>query len=76
MFVLLDEPFSNLSPLMITEMCGLIKEVSHFKGILLSDHYYKNVLDISDLIFVLQEGRLKRVQSSTDLYTTGYICQN
>ncbi|WP_316741033.1 hypothetical protein [Pedobacter antarcticus] len=39
--VLLDEPFSHLSPIRVQEMNILIREASKQKGILISDHYYE-----------------------------------
>ena len=55
-FVLLDEPFSNVMPLHVETLKVLISIVKHQKGILLTDHYYRDVLDISDTVYLLTSG--------------------
>lgn len=61
-FILLDEPFNGLSPKMTTEIQKLIKEQSKDKGILISDHRYQEVLDISDEIYLLSDTYLKPIK--------------
>ena len=46
-FLLLDEPFNGASPLMIDTIKELIAEKAKTKGIILTDHDYRNVLDIT-----------------------------
>lgn len=46
--VLLDEPFHSLSPKIVSIVKDLIKEQSQFKGFIISDHLYQDVLDVSD----------------------------
>ncbi|MFD1142510.1 ATP-binding cassette domain-containing protein [Larkinella insperata] len=55
-FVLLDEPFSHLMPLQIEQVLQTIRQESAQKGILLSDHLYRQVLDLSDAVFYLNAG--------------------
>jgi ABC-type lipopolysaccharide export system ATPase subunit len=50
-FVLLDEPFSQISPLQIEYISKVILEEKKHKGILISDHRYKDVLQILDEIY-------------------------
>ncbi|KEQ31401.1 hypothetical protein N180_07910 [Pedobacter antarcticus 4BY] len=72
-FALLDEPFSHLSPVIIQEMSLLIREASKQKGILITDHYYEETLRISDQLYILQNGKIKPVQSSEELDASGYL---
>jgi lipopolysaccharide export system ATP-binding protein len=55
-FVLLDEPFSHLMPVQIEQLQTTIRQESRRKGILLSDHLYRSVLDLSDFIYYLNAG--------------------
>lgn len=57
-FVLLDEPFKFLSPLMITKMEELILSESGKRGIILADHRYKNVLKIANRILLVKDEAL------------------
>ena len=74
-FVLLDEPFSGLAPLHIEHMKELIVEESARKGILISDHTYQYVLEISDYGYLLRsDGVLLPVTDIPgDLRKWGYL---
>ena len=41
--------------------------------ILVTDHQYKNVMEISDHLFLLNNGILKKVEDKEDLAFNGYI---
>jgi ABC-type multidrug transport system ATPase subunit len=60
-FLLLDEPFSGLAPLQIQRVQELIKEKGSHKGILISDHYFDNVLQMSDHNWMLRHGKLESI---------------
>ena len=72
-FVLLDEPFSHLSPLQIEKVKALLTEEKQNKGILITDHLYQDILDISDRLYVLLDGRTRPAKGTEDLETFGYI---
>lgn len=72
-FILLDEPFSGLAPLMIEEIAKDIKAASENKGIILTDHSYKNILDISNRLYLLKETFLKPIENKEQLITEGYL---
>jgi ABC-type multidrug transport system ATPase subunit len=55
-FVLLDEPFSHVAPLQIERLQELIRDESARKGILLSDHLYRHLLDGCDRLYFLSQG--------------------
>ena len=48
-------------------------QVSPKKGILLTDHYYSDVLDISDCHLVMVDGGCKTAESVEDLKRLGYL---
>src|SRR5690606_29515205 len=49
-FILLDEPFNGISPLVRDYIVDCIKEMKSSKGIIITDHDYERVLNISDSI--------------------------
>ncbi len=72
-FLLLDEPFSMIEPLykeVIKELLILLKAK---KGILITDHYYNDVLDISDRRLVMVDGICQEANDLEDLKQLGYL---
>jgi ABC-type multidrug transport system ATPase subunit len=63
-FLMLDEPFSGLAPLQIQRVQELMKEKGSHKGILISDHYFDNVLQVSHKNWMLRHGKLKSISPS------------
>jgi ABC-type multidrug transport system ATPase subunit len=72
-FVLLDEPFNGISPIHIDIIKEMIIEKSRKKGIILTDHDYRNVLDVANRYYLLFDGGLKSIRSKEDLIEWGYI---
>lgn len=60
-FLLLDEPFSQLMPLHIEKVKTIIREEKKKKGIVITDHLYRQVIDVCDEIYTLGGGRLRRI---------------
>jgi ABC-type multidrug transport system ATPase subunit len=56
-FVLLDEPYNGLSPIMVEKVNQLIKDNSSKKGIVITDHDYENVIGISTQLLLMKEGK-------------------
>lgn len=66
-FVLLDEPFTGLSPILIENLIEHIQEVKEEgKGILISDHYMRYVVEIGDAFYLLEDGKIKPLSLSDD----------
>ncbi len=72
-FVLLDEPFNGISPLHIELVKNMILDNSVKKGIILTDHDYRNVLDVANKYYLLFDGGLKKVKTKQDLIDWGYV---
>jgi ABC-type lipopolysaccharide export system ATPase subunit len=72
-FVLLDEPFNGISPLHIELVKNMILDKSIKKGIILTDHDYRNVLDVANKYYLLFDGGLKPVKTKQDLIDWGYV---
>ena len=72
-FLLLDEPFSMIDPLYHEVIKEIIQTIGKTKGILLTDHYYEDVLQVTSRNFVLKNGDLIPIESRKDLARYGYI---
>lgn len=76
LFVLLDEPFNGISPLHIEIIKKMITDKSVNKGIILTDHDYRNVLDVANRYYLLFDGGLKPIKAKQDLIDWGYVPDN
>lgn len=72
-FVMLDEPFTQLTPIQIEKVKLLLQEEKENKGLFITDHIYKHVIDISHSIYVLSNGRTHLTKHFSDLERLGYI---
>lgn len=75
-FIMLDEPFSMLEPLYKELIKELLKNLRQTKGIIVTDHYYHDVLDITHSNFLLKDGHKIEVLEKTDLIKNGYISRS
>ncbi|MDT0293148.1 ATP-binding cassette domain-containing protein [Mesonia ostreae] len=71
--LLLDEPFSNLSPLYIDQLKAILFTVKKEKVILLTDHFYTDVLDAADEIYLCKNRKLKGIKNQQELIENGYL---
>lgn len=72
-FVLLDEPFTHLSPVMIEQVQELIIDAKKDKGILVTDHLYQHIIDLSDTLYLLSNGKTHFIKDLSALDFLGYI---
>lgn len=72
-FCMLDEPFSQVMPLHVEKIKNLIVREKKNKGIIVTDHLYKYIVDICDHLYVINEGKTHLTKSLQDLETLGYI---
>lgn len=57
--LLLDEPFSGVDPIAVSELQGFIKKLKEKKvSVLLTDHNVRETLSIVDRAYIIDEGRL------------------
>ena len=75
-FILLDEPFTHVSPVQADEFKTIIRQCSKQKGIVITDHQYQNIIDVSDRLIVIANGCTKPVSSLNDLVTYNYLSGN
>ncbi|RAW02190.1 ATP-binding cassette domain-containing protein [Pseudochryseolinea flava] len=71
-FCLLDEPFTGLSPVMIERAIALMQHAKKEKGIVVTDHRYRDVTQCSDRLYYLSSGRLRQIDSEEQLVNLGY----
>ncbi len=71
-FCLLDEPFSHVMPLHVDRIKNLILREKKNKGILITDHLYKHIIDICDDLYLLNDGNTYLTSSIHDIETLGY----
>jgi lipopolysaccharide export system ATP-binding protein len=67
-FILLDEPFSGIDPIVVNEAQEIIKELrDRGLGILLTDHNVRETLSITDRAYLIADGRILISGSAEDL---------
>lgn len=67
-FILLDEPFSGIDPIVVAEAQEIIKGLrDRGLGILLTDHNVRETLSITDRAYLVAEGRILISGTANDL---------
>ena len=77
-FILLDEPFTGIEPLIIDQISSLIVEAARNGiGFLITDHYYQYLLEIADDAYVMVNKQCKHLDGegtlSVQLQQMGYM---
>ncbi len=75
-FVFLDEPFNGVAPLMVEQLKKMINDHARTKGIILTDHDYKNVLDVANRYCLIYDGGIKNIENKDDLVKWRYLSGN
>jgi len=74
--MMLDEPFSMIEPLYIEIIKEFLISLKSEKGLIITDHYYKDVLEVTDRNFVIKNGEQLWVKDKIDLEGFGYLKSN
>lgn len=72
-FLFLDEPFSMLEPLQIERLKIVLKGLQKEKGIIITDHYYTDVLEITTKNIVMKNGIGIEIKNVDDLIAYDYL---
>jgi len=72
-FLMLDEPFSMVEPLYKERIKEFLLNLKVTKGIIVTDHYYKDVLSISTSNVMVKESTITPVYDEADLINAGYL---
>ena len=75
-FIMLDEPFSMIEPIYKDVIKSLLLELKKTKGIILTDHYYNDVLQITDKNFVIKDSEIIEIIDKSDLVKYEYLRSN
>lgn len=71
-FVMLDEPFTHLHPGQIEKVKDLLLAEKINKGLLISDHMYRHITQICDILYILTNGKTHLTKSIQEIETLGY----
>jgi len=67
-FILLDEPFSGIDPIVVSEAQGIIRDLrNRGLGILLTDHNVRETLSITDRAYLIADGKILISGTAADL---------
>lgn len=72
-FLLIDEPFTHVSPMQVDKVKAIIDEESADRGFLITDHMYHHILKICNRVFLLSDGKTRLMTDESDLKKSGYI---
>jgi len=71
-FCLLDEPFSQVMPVHVNAIKDLIIREKKNKGMVITDHLYEHIMEISDNLYLLIDGKTNPISNLDDLTKHGY----
>ncbi|PKD19619.1 ABC transporter ATP-binding protein [Salegentibacter salinarum] len=71
--ILLDEPFSHLSPLYVEKIKKLLQKLKKEKAIIITDHMYRHILESSDEIYLLKNGSTQLIKEEKALEDYQYL---
>jgi len=72
-FVLLDEPFSGIEPIFQSGIQDLLMHNPYQKGILISDHNFRNIIGVSTKLLLLKDGAVVKIGKPVELEYLGYV---
>jgi len=75
-FILLEEPYSGLSPILTEKVMRMIKEMSRKKGFIISNFMTEYALELSDEIYLLSDAYLRQIKDLRELRLHYYLPKN
>lgn len=75
-FLILDEPFSMIEPIYKSRIKKILNEKKDAKGIIMTDHYYNDILEITSRNILIKDGKSQIVERIEDLQKMGYLSEN
>lgn len=72
-YTFIDEPFSGVAPIYKDEIKEIIKKQTKNKGFIITDHDYRNILEIANRVIVMHDGSTKEIKSIEELKYWGYL---
>lgn len=74
-YALIDEPFNGVAPVYKEVVKDMIREQSQTKGFIVTDHDYRNILEIATRIMILHDGGIRELKSRAELKHWGYLSE-
>ena len=75
-FLFLDEPFSNIDPIAVSEIQATIAKLrERHIGMLITDHNVRETLAITDRAYIMREGQILASGTSDELYENTLVRQ-
>jgi|SRR5215203_3293601 len=71
-FAMLDEPFIHLMPLQIEKVKEILKVEKLKKGFLMTDHMFRQIIDVCDDLYILADGKAHLTKNISDIEALGY----
>lgn len=71
-FCLLDEPFSRIMPVHIDKIKELISGEKKKKGIIITDHLYRHIMELSDELYLIRDGTTHLIKNPEEIEILGY----
>jgi ABC-type multidrug transport system ATPase subunit len=72
-FCFLDEPFTGLTPAYIEKIKEILLTMKGERGILITDHMHKHVMEIADRLYLLANGQTYHITDHSQLVSRGYV---
>jgi len=72
-FVLMDEPFTHVTPVQSNDFKKLMRKVAQHKGIIVTDHQYYNILEVSDRVILMNDGTTRPIYRPEQLVEYRYL---
>lgn len=66
-YVLIDEPFNGVAPIYKDDIKDVIRDQAKGKGFIITDHDYRNILDVSTRLVLLHDGSTMAVKNKEEL---------
>src|SRR5690606_22805193 len=72
-FLMLDELFSMIDPLYKIEISKLMNKLKFEQAIIITDHYYKDVLGITTKNILIKDGHSIKIENREDIQKLEYL---
>jgi ABC-type lipopolysaccharide export system ATPase subunit len=72
-FVLLDEPFNGIAPVHLENIKKMIIQNPFGKGIVITGQDYRNVIELSSRIILMEDGNTHEINDPRELIAYGYL---
>ncbi|MGB5555467.1 MAG: ATP-binding cassette domain-containing protein, partial [Flavobacteriaceae bacterium] len=73
--ILLDEPFTFIAPIFIEKFKTMLMHKKQQCAIIITDHLHRDILEVSDSLYLLKNGITKQISDRSDLVNEGYLTQ-